>query len=89
MKAMTRAGMLGIGLLTLAAGCTSQQESRRAASEWIGKDRTELAKVMGQPHQAVPMTDTGGEMLFYGYEGHRYIFEISPAGVVTSAVQTD
>jgi hypothetical protein len=88
MKGMTKAGMLGIGLLTLAAGCTSQ-ESRKAASEWIGKDRIELARVMGQPHQAVPMTDTGGEMLFYGYQGHRYIFEVDPSGVITSAVQTD
>jgi hypothetical protein len=44
---------------------------------------------MGQPHQAVPMTDTGGEMLFYTYEGHHYIFETSPSGVVSSGVQTD
>lgn len=30
------------------------------------------------------MTDTGGEMLFYTYEGHHYIFETSPSGVVSS-----
>ena len=88
MKPLKKAVALGIGLLTLAAGC-APQESRRAASEWIGKDRTELAKAMGQPHQAVPMTDTGGEMLFYTYEGHHYIFETSPSGVVSSAVRTD
>jgi len=88
MKLMIKAGMLGIGLLALTAGCASR-ESRRAAAQWVGKDRVELEKAMGPAHQAVPMTDTGGEMLFYTYEGHHYIFETSPSGVVSSAVQTD
>jgi hypothetical protein len=88
MRPTIKAGMLGLGLMTLAAGCVSQ-ESRKSASEWVGKDRTELTKTMGPPHQAVPMTDTGGEMLFYTYEGHHYIFETSPSGVVSSGVRTD
>ena len=88
MKAMTKAGIFGIVLLTLAAGCVSQ-ESRRAASQWVGKDRVEVEKALGPAHQAVPMTDTGGEMLFYTYEGHHYILETSPSGVVSSAVRTD
>jgi hypothetical protein len=81
-------GLLALGLLALAAGCV-EQESRRAASEWIGKDRVELANVMGPPRQAVPMTDTGGEMLFYSYQGHHYIFETNPQGVIHSGVRTD
>jgi hypothetical protein len=43
---------------------------------------------MGQPKEAVPMTDTGGEMLYYSYEGHHYVFETDPLGKITSAVQT-
>ena len=87
MKRIITTGALAIGLIAIAAGCTAQ-ESRKAASEWIGKDRTELANTMGQPKEAVPMTDTGGEMLFYSYEGHHYVFEVSPNGLIDSAVQT-
>jgi hypothetical protein len=43
---------------------------------------------MGQPKEAVPMTDTGGEMLYYSYEGHHYVFETGPDGKISSAVQT-
>ncbi|HKM99116.1 MAG TPA: hypothetical protein VJX23_01270 [Candidatus Binataceae bacterium] len=87
MKRLITTGALAIGLMVIAAGCTAQ-ESRKAASEWIGKDRTQLATQMGQPKEAVPMTDTGGEMLFYSYEGHHYVFETGPDGLITSAVQT-
>ena len=72
-----------------AAACTMPaQESRSAVAQWIGKDRVQLANQMGQPKEAVPMTDTGGEMLFYSYEGHHYVFETGPDGLITSAVQT-
>jgi hypothetical protein len=52
-----------------------EQESRRAAAEWIGKDRVQLAQHMEAPRQAVPMTDTGGEELFYSFQSHRYYFQ--------------
>ncbi|HKN00294.1 MAG TPA: hypothetical protein VJX23_07230 [Candidatus Binataceae bacterium] len=84
---MIRTGALAIGLIAIAAGCTAQ-ESRKAASEWVGKDRTQLANTMGQPKEAVPMTDTGGEMLFYSYQGHHYVFETNAQGLIDSAVQT-
>ncbi|MGO9606813.1 MAG: hypothetical protein ACLQAT_26055 [Candidatus Binataceae bacterium] len=87
MKRLITTGALAIGLMVIAAGCTAQ-ESRSAASQWIGKDRTQLATQMGQPKEAVPMTDTGGEMLFYSYEGHHYVFETGPDGLIQSAVQT-
>jgi hypothetical protein len=64
------------------------EESRSAAAQWIGKSRVDLANQMGQPKEAVPMTDTGGEMLFYSYEGHHYVFETGPDGSIISAVQT-
>ena len=78
-----------MGLALAAAACTTpSQESRSAVSQWIGKDRVSLANQMGQPKEAVPMTDTGGEMLFYSYEGHHYVFETGPDGLISSAVQT-
>ena len=65
---------------------TTSSESSQA--QWIGRNRVELAHQMGQPKEAVPMTDTGGEMLFYSYEGHHYVFETDPHGNITAAVQT-
>jgi len=88
MKLKAAAGLLVIGLMAGCAGCTTQ-ESRRAASEWIGKDRVQLAEKMGQPRMAVPMTDSGGEELFYTYEGHHYYFQTNAHGLIETAVETD
>jgi threonine dehydrogenase-like Zn-dependent dehydrogenase len=93
MKRLIAGGALAGALAMLAAGCsnlitTPSQESRSAAAQWIGKNRVDLANQMGQPKEAVPMTDTGGEMLFYSYEGHHYVFETGPDGSIISAVQT-
>ena len=78
-------------LLMTAAGCSYFQGATAPESslpQWIGKNRTDLAQQMGQPKEAVPMSDTGGEMLFYGYEGHHYVFETGADGKINSAVQT-
>jgi hypothetical protein len=89
MKRFIATGALAVGLALAMAACTTPaQESRSAVSQWIGKDRVSLANQMGQPKEAVPMTDTGGEMLFYSYEGHHYVFETGPDGLINSAVQT-
>lgn len=81
-------GIAALALSVLCAGCVSD-ESRRAASQWIGKDRVQLEQEMGPPRQAVPMTDTGGEELFYSFQGHHYYFQTNARGVVESAVRTD
>ncbi len=92
MKRLITTGALALGLIVTMGACsmfsTPSEESRSAVSAWIGKDRAALANQMGQPKEAVPMTDTGGEMLFYSYEGHHYVFETGPDGLITSAVQT-
>lgn len=84
---------LALFVATIATGCVleqaEQEESRKAAAQFLGEDRVQITKIMGEPKGAIPMTDTGGEMLFYTYEGHHYIFETSPSGVVSSGVQTD
>lgn len=87
MKPLTIAA-IAVLLLTVIGGCTAQ-ESRRAAAQWIGKNRAELDQQMGPPRQAVPMTDTGGTELFYTYEGHHYYFQTNAKGVVETAVKTD
>jgi hypothetical protein len=93
MKRLITLGALAMGLAVAVAACsnaitTPSEESRSALAEWIGKDRVQLANQMGQPKEAVPFPDTGGEMLFYGYQGHHYVFETDPEGKITSAVQT-
>ena len=83
---------LAIGLAAICGGCILEQaeeeESRKAAAQYLGKDRVQIEKIMGRPNEAVPLTDTGGEMLFYSYQGHHYVFETNPLGVVDSAVRT-
>jgi hypothetical protein len=85
-------GVLVLGLAALATGCVLQQaeqeESRKAAAQFLGKDRVQITNIMGNPKEAVPMTDTGGEMLFYSYDGHHYVLETNALGVVDSAVRT-
>jgi hypothetical protein len=65
-----------------------QDESRKAAAQFLGKDRVQITRIMGEPKGAIPMTDTGGEMLFYSYQGHHYVLETNPLGVVDVAVRT-
>jgi hypothetical protein len=93
MKRLITLGALAMGLAVAVAACsnaitTPSEESRSAVAEWKGRNRVELAQLMGQPKEAVPFPDTGGEMLFYSYEGHHYVFETDPQGNITSAVQT-
>ena len=93
MKRLITLGALAMGLAVAVAACsnvvtTPSEESRRAVAEWKGKNRVELSNQMGQPKEAVPLTDTGGEMLYYSYEGHHYVFETDPQGNIISAVQT-
>jgi hypothetical protein len=92
MKRLITAGV-ALGLVVTLSACSNVftppwQESRSDVAQWIGKNRVELAHQMGQPKEAVPMTDTGGDMLYYSYEGHHYVFETDPQGNITSAVQT-
>jgi len=92
MKRLIFSGVLAAGLVITVGACsmftTPSQENRSGVASWIGKDRVQLANQMGQPKEAVPMTDTGGEMLYYSWEGHHYVFETGPDGLITSAVQT-
>jgi hypothetical protein len=93
MKRLITIGAAAMGLVVSLGACgntftTPSEESRGAVAQWIGKDRVQLANQMGQPKEAVPLTDTGGEMLYYSYEGHHYVFETDPEGKISSAVQT-
>ncbi|HUY38043.1 MAG TPA: hypothetical protein VMV13_04400 [Candidatus Binataceae bacterium] len=84
MKRVIIAGVLGFAMLAM-TGCASSRE--QSQSEWIGKTRSDLSSEMGDPKGAVPMTDTGGEMLFYSYQGHHYVFETDADGKIDSATQ--
>lgn len=84
---------VALGLVVTLGACsnaitTPSEESRSAVAQWKGRNRVELTQQMGQPKEAVPLTDTGGEMLYYSYEGHHYVFETDPQGNIISAVQT-
>ena len=85
-------GIFAISMMLLVAGCALEQaeqdESRKAAAQFLGKGRVQITKIMGEPKEAIPMTDTGGEMLMYSYQGHHYVLETNPLGVVDAAVRT-
>lgn len=92
MKGFFTITIVALALAGTIAGCAMQQaeqdEHRKPVAQWIGKDRVQLASAMGQPIEAVPMRETGGEMLFYSHGGHHYVFETGPDGLIDSAVQT-
>jgi hypothetical protein len=48
----------------------------------------ELIYQTDQRKKAVTMTGTGGEMLYYSWEGHHYVFETDPQGNIISALRT-
>ncbi len=75
-----------------AVGCTALQSApetpaqQAEASEWIGKNRAEVVQRLGEPSQAVPLIETGGEMLIYAHRGQtHYVFETAPGGVIDKA----
>ncbi|MGO9452095.1 MAG: hypothetical protein ACLQDV_13800 [Candidatus Binataceae bacterium] len=88
MKSAVYAGIIAAALSISGFGCMAH-ESRQAAAEWIGKDRRTLVSQMGKPSYAVPTDETGGEELFYSYQGHHYIFETDAHGLIATAVRTD
>lgn len=79
-----------ITLVTLAfalAALSSCAPREQLETEWIGKTRNDLTAAYGQPRGAVAEGDTGGEELFYSYQGHHYVFETGPDGKITRAVE--
>jgi len=84
--------IVAFAMIGTVAGCAMQQaeedEHLKPVAQWIGKDRVQLANAMGQPIEAYPLRETGGEMLFYSHGGHHYVFETGPDGLIDSAVQT-
>jgi hypothetical protein len=60
----------------------------RKRVEAIGKAKIASSSPIrrGQPKEAVSLTDTGGEMLYYSYAGHHYGFETDPQGNIISAL---
>jgi hypothetical protein len=94
--------LLVLVILLWAAGCgTYSSEERqfpglpeitrpsqeKRLPEWIGKDRKEVVKKLGEPTLAVPMESGGGEELYFSHEGHKYYFETNDKRDVKTAVQ--
>jgi len=94
--------LLVLVILLWAAGCgTYSSEERqfpglpevtrpsqeKRLPEWIGKDRKEVVKKLGEPTLAVPMESNGGEELYFSHEGHKYYFETNDKRDVKTAVQ--
>jgi len=91
------------GILLLASGCVThfseeqpppglpeltRPSQEKTLPQWIGKDRKELVKEMGEPSLAIPM-ESGAEELYFSYQGHKYYFETDFKRDVKTAVQLD
>lgn len=61
------------------SGHTTTQATRE---KWIGMDRGQVVRTLGQPSQVYRLRDTGGQMLIYvePLQKH-YVFELDPAQV--------
>ncbi len=73
-------------------GCSAMQSvpetsaEQAEASEWIGKNRAEIVKKLGAPTAAIPLIETGGELIIYAHRGQtHYVFETAPGGVIDKA----
>jgi hypothetical protein len=81
-----------LSVICAAAGCSALQPApetpaeKAQASQWIGKRRSEVVRKLGEPTEAVPLVETGGEMLIYAHRGQtHYVFESAPGGVIDKA----
>jgi hypothetical protein len=53
----------------------------------MGKYRGEVVKRLGEPTEAIPLIETGGELLIYAHPGQtHYVFETAPGGIIDKAV---
>jgi hypothetical protein len=95
--------LIVLGILISASGCVTRlpegapppglpeltrPSQEKSLPEWIGKDRKELVKQMGEPNLAVPM-ESGAEELYFSYQGHKYYFETDFKRDIKTAVQLD
>jgi len=92
MKGFIPAGALAMGVMVTLGACGPHQpwvttSSESSHAQWIGHNRVELVHQMGQPKETVPKTE-GGEMLYYPWEGHQYVFETDRQGNIISAMQS-
>jgi hypothetical protein len=100
-KFLTLRRLLVLAIMLSAAGCgtyfseerqfpglpeVTRPSQEKRLPEWIGKDRRELVAKMGEPAFAVPM-ESGGEELYFSYQGHKYYFETDDKRQVKTAVQ--
>ncbi len=78
---------MAAGIALLVPGCGAQQPPI-GATQWLGKSRSEIVQALGEPTSAVPLEDTGGEMLIYARRGEKhYVFETAPGGRAAKAVE--
>lgn len=84
--------LVGSALMVALAGCFAQQPTPGTrqpvpASYFIGKYRSDVVKRLGEPTDAVPLIETGGELLIYAHPGQtHYVFESAPGGIIDKAV---
>jgi hypothetical protein len=85
------AALLGSALMAATVGaCSAQQRAPAApwpASYFIGKYRDEVVRRLGEPTDAIPLNDTGGQLLIFAHPGQtHYVFETAPGGIIAKAV---
>jgi len=70
------------------AGAPTRPSREKLLPEWIGKDRKELVKAIGEPDLAVP-TESRAQELCCSYQSHQYFFETDFKRDIKTAVQID
>jgi hypothetical protein len=85
--------LVGSALMAATVGACSAQQPAPAtgspvpASYFMGKYRGEVVKRLGEPTEAIPLIETGGELLIYAHPGQtHYVFETAPGGIIDKAV---
>ena len=88
---MVAVGALCLALLTMsAAPGHAGGPNQNTAKYWKGKNIAEATKKFGEPTQATPLQETGGNLYIFAHRGEQHwIFETNNIGVIVKAAKVE
>jgi hypothetical protein len=63
---------------------------KNTAKYWKGKNIAQATKKFGDPTQATPLQETGGNLYIFAHRGEQHwVFETNPMGIIVKAAKVE
>jgi hypothetical protein len=87
---MLAVSCLCLAVLMMSAAGHAESHSRSTAKYWKGKNIAEATKKFGDPTQATPLQETGGNLYIFAHQGEQHwVFETNNIGVIVKAAKVE